>query len=192
MVCSVRSRNRPTDLKEKMKQSRSRQVTACPREINSSKPSGYYVVTRRVDYRRGFGFDIGFSDHLYTPLMSTSNYSATIFTIHKSPQHTLSLLQPAVSSPAVPWQRLLIVEIFQLHMLKSSLHKLPYRTDLVAPIFFLTTLRHGPCRNTSFPTVTLLLRTYSLQRERVCRAVAQKWVLSTESSLSNGSIRHRL
>jgi hypothetical protein len=35
----------------------------------------------------------------------------------KSPQHPLSLFQPAVSSPAVPWQHLVTVEIFQLHML---------------------------------------------------------------------------
>jgi hypothetical protein len=30
-----------------------------------------------------------------------------ISTIHQSPQHPLSLFQPAVSSPAFPWQRLL-------------------------------------------------------------------------------------
>jgi hypothetical protein len=39
-----------------------------------------------------------------------------ISTIHKSPQHLLSLFQPAVSSPAVPWQRLSTVEMLQLHM----------------------------------------------------------------------------
>jgi hypothetical protein len=33
--------------------------------------------------------------------------SPLISTILKSPQHLLSLLQPAVSSPAVPWQRIL-------------------------------------------------------------------------------------
>jgi hypothetical protein len=38
-----------------------------------------------------------------------------ISTIHKSPQHLLSLFQPAVSLPLVPWQRLLTVEILQLH-----------------------------------------------------------------------------
>jgi hypothetical protein len=40
-----------------------------------------------------------------------------LITIHKSPQHPLSLFQPAVSLPAVPWQRLQTVEIFQLHAL---------------------------------------------------------------------------
>jgi hypothetical protein len=32
-------------------------------------------------------------------------------TVQKSPEHLLSFLQPTVSSPAFPWQRLLIVEI---------------------------------------------------------------------------------
>jgi hypothetical protein len=56
-----------------------------------------------------------------------------ISTIHKSPQHPLSFFQPAVSSPVVPWQRLLTVEILQLHELKSSLHRLPYGTELARP-----------------------------------------------------------
>jgi hypothetical protein len=55
----------------------------------------------------------------------------------------LSLFQHVVSSPAVPWQRLLTVEILQLRALKSSLHRLPYRTHSQ-----LTTLQIGikhPC-----------------------------------------------
>jgi hypothetical protein len=53
-----------------------------------------------------------------------------ISTIHKSPQHPLSLFQPAVSPIAVPWQRLLTVDIFQLHAFRFYLHRLPYRTQL--------------------------------------------------------------
>jgi hypothetical protein len=49
-------------------------------------------------------------------------------TIHKSPQHPLSFSQPAVPSPAVPWQRLLKVEILQLHALRFCLHSFPCRT----------------------------------------------------------------
>jgi hypothetical protein len=45
-----------------------------------------------------------------------------IYTIHKLPQLQLSLFQPAVSSQAVPWQRLLTVDILQLHALTSSLN----------------------------------------------------------------------
>jgi hypothetical protein len=44
-----------------------------------------------------------------------------ISTIHRSSQHLLSLFQPAVSSAAVPWQRLLTVELLQLPALMSLL-----------------------------------------------------------------------
>jgi hypothetical protein len=56
--------------------------------------------------------------HLYTSLGTIGNYSA-IADLHHS-----SLLP----SPAVPWQRLLTVEIFQLPALTSFLHRLSYRT----------------------------------------------------------------
>jgi hypothetical protein len=60
-----------------------------------------------------------------------------------------------VSSPAVPWQRLLTMEILQQHALKSALnggslptvsfpHALPYRTDSVSPVVFLKTHLRGP------------------------------------------------
>jgi hypothetical protein len=40
-----------------------------------------------------------------------------IFKIHKSPYYTLSLFQRAVFSEALPWQRLVTVEVLQLHAL---------------------------------------------------------------------------
>jgi hypothetical protein len=43
-----------------------------------------------------------------------------IYTIHKLQQHPLSPFQPAVSSPAVLWQRLLTVDILQFPALKMS------------------------------------------------------------------------
>jgi hypothetical protein len=73
-----------------------------------------------------------------------------ISTTYKSPQHALSLLfQPAISSPAVPWQRLLTVEILLLHALKSSLYRLRYRTDLVESESYITTDGQSvsPCWN---------------------------------------------
>jgi hypothetical protein len=75
-----------------------------------------------------------------------------ISTVHKSPQHLLSLFQPAVSSPAVPWQLLLTVEILQLNALKSSRHRLPYRTDesLTLSLSYnisRSLLRNGSARN---------------------------------------------
>jgi hypothetical protein len=39
-----------------------------------------------------------------------------------------------VSSPVVLWQRFLTMKSLQLHALKSSPHRLAYRTDSVAPI----------------------------------------------------------
>jgi hypothetical protein len=109
---------------------------------------------------------------IYWPVIhkarTTSNTGLPLFfTVHKSPQHPLSFFQPAVSSPAFPWQRLLTVEILQLHTLRTYLHRLPYKTDSVAPTVLLITPRHGPCRNTPFLTVPLLLRVASLLRERV-------------------------
>jgi hypothetical protein len=85
-----------------------------------------------------------------------------------------------VSSPVIPWQRLLTLEILKLHELKSFLHRLKYKTDLVAPVVFKITPRCGPRRNSPFPTVRLLLRVDSLLRELVYRAVALKrlWDIS--------------
>jgi hypothetical protein len=96
----------------------------------------------------------GFIYHLNTPLGTTSNYSATT-KLHnlQITKHSLNFFQPAVSSLAVPWQQLLKVEVLPLHSLKSFLHRLPYRTDLVVPIFLLITHPHGPHRNTHFPSV---------------------------------------
>jgi hypothetical protein len=61
--------------------------------------------------------------------------------IHKPPQYPLSLFQAVVSSPAVPWQRLLTVEILQLHALSFYLHSLPYRTQLKSKSKLLYDLR---------------------------------------------------
>jgi hypothetical protein len=72
---------------------------------------------------------------------------------HKSPQHPLSLFQRAVCSPAVPWQRLLTVEILQLNALRSYLHSLTCRTayqlttDFVSPTVFKKTPWHWTHRN---------------------------------------------
>jgi hypothetical protein len=80
-------------------------------------------------YRRGLD---GWYDLLTTytyELVSTRNYSATA-NLHNSHITTAlaKLFQPAVSSLAVLWQRPLTVEILQLHSLKFSLYRLPYRT----------------------------------------------------------------
>jgi hypothetical protein len=62
-----------------------------------------------------------------------------ISTIHKSPQHPLCPFQLSVSSPVVPWQRLLRVEILQLHALGFYLHGLPCRNQISIDCHFTPT-----------------------------------------------------
>jgi hypothetical protein len=99
-----------------------------------------------------------------------------ISTIHKSPQRPLSLFQPAEPSPAVPWQRLLTMEILQLHTLRFDLQSLPCRTliptNWVAPIVFKTTLRHGPRRKHS----TSIVVKECLPRRRIATMETRKRV----------------
>jgi hypothetical protein len=61
-------------------------------------------------------------------------------TLYKSPQRPLSFFQPAVSSSVVPWQRLLTVEIFQLHALRFVLYRLPCRTSSHLNLYQVTTV----------------------------------------------------
>jgi hypothetical protein len=77
----------------------------------------------------GFGFVNGFINHLYARLGATSNYSTTA-NLHNSEiitAHIKLFFQPAVSSPAVPWQLLLAVEILQLHALRFYSSQPPVR-----------------------------------------------------------------
>jgi hypothetical protein len=67
-----------------------------------------------------------------------------ISTIHKSPRHTLSIFQPAVSSPAVPWQRFLTVHI--LSFPRSGPIFTASRADLNWLCPLLITSGHGPYR----------------------------------------------
>jgi hypothetical protein len=95
--------------------------------------------------------------HFTTQLRTTSNYSTTTnLTLYKSPQHMLSIFQPAGFT-----SRFLVTASnsgdSSASALKPSLngsflptdpflHRLPYRIDLVAPIVFLITAWHGTCR----------------------------------------------
>jgi hypothetical protein len=126
--------------------------------------------------RRGFELDIGFIDHLYTRLGTTRNYSVTA-NLYNSQITTA----PAKHFPAcyVFTSRSLVTASnsgdSSVSALKSSLnggslptvpflHRIPYRTDLVIPVVFLITPRHGLCRqHRSF--------SYPLPRERIYRAV---------------------
>jgi hypothetical protein len=70
-----------------------------------------------------------------------------ISTIHKSPQHRLSLFQPTVSSPDVPWQRLLTVEILQLPVLTLFPAGRRLTTELSSKLVPLITFERGPRRH---------------------------------------------
>jgi hypothetical protein len=115
----------------------------------------------RIYCLMGFGLVNGFTDHLRTRLGTTSNYSTTaLSTIHKLPQHLLSLFQPDVFSPAIPWQWLLTMEFLQLHALRSSLHSLPCRTQLNSlsskpPVI---TSQHRPHRKHSSSFILCMLQ----------------------------------
>jgi hypothetical protein len=86
------------------------------------------IVMCMCDYRRGWDW---WMDLLttYTHHSELQVITALLLTcaFYKSPQYMLSLFQHALSSP---WQRLLTVEIFQLDVLRSSLHSLPYWNQL--------------------------------------------------------------
>jgi hypothetical protein len=82
----------------------------------------HHTVTIYSDYRWG----LDWWKDLLTTLTHNSELQAItapplISTIHKSAQHPLSLFQTAMSSLAIPWQRLLIVEILKIHAPKYSL-----------------------------------------------------------------------
>jgi hypothetical protein len=81
---------------------------------------------------------------------TASNYSATA-DLQNSQIITAPaklFFQPAVSSQAVPWQRLLTVEILELHAPRSYLHSFPCRPQLNSTQHcpLLITARHGPHR----------------------------------------------
>jgi hypothetical protein len=104
----------------------------CLKCVSYIRSNTIYIVTcRSVCLWARFWLVNGFTDHLYTRLGITSNYSATA-NLQNSQTTTApgKAFSSLLSSPAVPWQRLLTVEILQLHALRSSLHSLPYRTQL--------------------------------------------------------------
>jgi hypothetical protein len=88
-----------------------------------------YIVNVYGDYRRGLDWWMHLlSTYTHDSELQAITATSLICTLYKSLQHPLSLFQPAVSSPAAPWQRLLTVEILQLQELRSYLHNIPYRT----------------------------------------------------------------
>jgi hypothetical protein len=113
-----------------------------------------------------------------------------ISTIHKSPQHPLSLFLGCYMLPLTIASNSGDASASRAQILFSQPPVQNCPNNWLCPL--LITSQRGPRRNTPFRTVTLLLHAYSLQRERVYRAVAPKRSLFTESSFSNGSVRHNI
>jgi hypothetical protein len=93
--------------------------------LYSTKPPLNILSQFRSDYTRGSDW----STDLLTTYTHHSELEAIIApslisTLYKTPQHPLSLFQPDVSSLAFPLQRLLRVEILQLHAFSASLAEL--------------------------------------------------------------------
>jgi hypothetical protein len=95
--------------------------------------STFALILQRVcDCGRGFDWRMDLlTIYTHDSELQAIRAPPLISTIPKSPQHPLCLFQSAVSSPAVPWQRLLTVEILQLQAFRSCLHSLPYRTQQI-------------------------------------------------------------
>jgi hypothetical protein len=120
----------------------------------------YCHVLGLCDYRQGFDWRLDLLT-TYTHDLKVQGITAPPLSsiIYKSRPHTLSLFQPAVSSPTFPWQRLLTGEILQLHATRFYLHSLPCRTQLSTKLIALT---------------VVVITSHPLLREGVYRAVAQK------------------
>jgi hypothetical protein len=116
-----------------------------------------------------------------------------ISTIHKSSQHPLSIFQPAMSSPAVPRYRLVKSGDSSASRAQASLHRLPYRTDSVAPIVFKITPRHGPRRNTRFQhTLVRRFVAVGMCLPSCCLEMSLVYSPTSRSLHSNGSTRYSI
>jgi hypothetical protein len=108
-----------------------------------------YIVACMGDCRRCFGLDTGFIDHLYTQRRTTSNYSAiaNLHTLQITTAHAKSFPASCVFSShslATSYNSESSSAPALMSTLNDSfLHRLPYRSDLVATVVFLATLRHG-------------------------------------------------
>jgi hypothetical protein len=99
------------------------------------------------DYRRGSDWWMDLlTTYTHNSKLQAITASPLISTIHRSPQHPLSIFQPAVSPPAAPRQRLLTGEILQLHGLKFYLHS--RRAELMSTVNSTTapSLLSLPCK----------------------------------------------
>jgi hypothetical protein len=86
------------------------------RHVQRMRNRRYILSPLELIIRQGSDWTIGFIDHLYTQLVTTGNYSATVnvHNLHSTitPASVLSLLQSPLS---VSWQRILTQELQHSH-----------------------------------------------------------------------------
>jgi hypothetical protein len=126
---------------------------SCKVELQLNHTTNIVSCMCMRDYRRGFGLDIGFIDHLYTRLGSTSKYSVTAYlhnshitTAHGNSLPACCVFNRSLVTTSNNWDS-------SASALKSSLnggalptssflHRIPYTTDSVAPVLFFITSRY--------------------------------------------------
>jgi hypothetical protein len=151
------------------------------------------LVTRFIDHLYAHNLWLHFTDHRHTKtnvlksvIVSTSQFLATDFntgTRRVSLNYTLQISHTGTITVSLNYT-------LQISHIKSSLHSQTFNWALLQLTLFFTeshtelpnnglcslliTSQHRSCRNTPFPTVTLLLCAYSLLQEHVYRAAAQE------------------
>jgi hypothetical protein len=142
----------------------------CTCQLTNKVLSTVRIVTCRGYSRGGFALDIGFIDHLYTRLGTTSSDSATV-----NPHNSQITIAPVKRFPACSiftsrsLATAITVEILQVYALRSSLHRLPYRTDFKVKVTLRLTVSQSVskswCRAYCL-TVTVLFLWGALSDER--------------------------
>jgi hypothetical protein len=107
----------------------------------------------------GVWLDMGFRLYSILGLFTTFGPIANLHSLHFTTA-PLSIFKPAVFSTAVPWRRLLTVEILQLPVLRFSYHSRPCRITVNCQ-FFLVSPAELDC--TAKPQLTQLCAIWGFQ-----------------------------
>jgi hypothetical protein len=139
-----------------------------------------YIVTWMCDYRRGLDW---LTNHLYTRLSTTNNYSATAYL------RTLLITTAHAKFSQSFTSRILVTDLNNGDSSASVLTSLPAgwysTTERIAPTILVITSRYGQHRKHPVSNRQSIDACVFVAAESVYRAVAQKWSLVTQSPLGN-------